>query len=162
MATKSNNPFMGFDMTKFAIDFDPAKMTEEFTKMMGQYQVPGLDMNALIESQRRNLEAVTQANRVALEGVQAVAKRQAEILQATLSEAVAAVEAIAGSGSPQEATARQADLVKGAYEKALSNMKELAELVAKSNAEAGEAINNRIAESLDEIKKAALDLKKKK
>lgn len=159
---KSGNPFFGIDMTKFAAEFDPAKVTEEVTKMMSQYQVPGVDMNAVIDSQRKNLEALTQANRVALEGMQAVAKRQAEILQQTLGEAVAAVEVITGSGSPQDATAKQVELVKAAYEKALSNMKELAELVAKSNAEAGETINNRIAESLDEIKKAALDLKKKK
>jgi phasin family protein len=159
---KTANPFFGIDMTKFAAEFDPAKMTEEMTRMMTQYQVPGLDVNALIDSQRKNLEAVTQANRVALEGMQAVAKRQAEILQQTLGEAVAAVEALTGSGSPQDAAAKQAELVKAAYEKALANMKELAELVAKSNAEASETINNRIAETLDEIKKAALDLKKKK
>ncbi|MEO5336372.1 MAG: phasin family protein [Magnetospirillum sp. WYHS-4] len=159
---KASNPFFGIDMTKFAAEFDPAKMTEEFTKMAGQYQVPGVDMNAVIDSQRKNLEAVTQANRVALEGMQAFAKRQAEILQQTLGETVAAVESLTGSGTPQEATAKQADLVKTAYEKALANMKELAELVAKSNAEAGETINKRIAESLDEIKKAALDIKKKK
>lgn len=161
MATNAN-PFFGFDMTKMMAEFDPAKMADEFAKMAGQYQVPGVDMNAMIEGQRKNLEAVTQANRVALEGLQAVSKRQAEILQQTMAETTAAVEAVAGSGSPQDATAKQAEIMKNAFEKALSNMKELAELVAKSNAEATEAINNRISETLDEIKAAATVSKKAK
>ena len=158
---KTTNAFFGFDMTKMMAEFDPAKMADEFAKAASQYQVPGVDMGAVVESQRKNLEAVTQANRVALEGMQAVTKRQAEILQETMAETSSAVQELAGAAaSPQDAAAKQADLVKSAFEKALGNMKELAELVAKSNAEATEAINARISENLDEIKKAALDAKK--
>ena len=47
---------------------------------------------------------------------------------------------------------KQADLVKLAFEKALSNARELAELVAKSNSEAAEVINKRVSESLEEVK----------
>lgn len=161
MAKTSSNPFFAFDMTKVMAEFDPTKMADEFAKMAGQMQVPGVDMGAVVESQRKNLDAVTQANKQALEGMQAVTARQAEILQETMAETTGVIEALASTAtSPQDAAAKQAELAKAAFEKALGNMKELADMVAKSNAEATETINTRISESLDEIKKAALDAKK--
>ncbi|MCU0893496.1 MAG: phasin family protein, partial [Rhodospirillales bacterium] len=80
-----------FDMSKFMKEVDPGKMMEEFSKMLKQYNLPGVDMDALMASQKKNLEALTQANRIALEGMQAVAERQAKILQETMNEASNAV-----------------------------------------------------------------------
>jgi phasin family protein len=149
-----------FDMTKFFKDFDPTKMADEFTKMVKQYKLPGVDMDALVASHRKNIEALTTANRVAFEGMQAIAKRQAEILQETMNEATKALDAISKSSSPPEAAAKQAEIAKEAFEKALANMRELAEMVSKSREEATAAINGRISESLDEIKEMALKMKK--
>ncbi|MCP5367654.1 MAG: phasin family protein [Hyphomicrobiales bacterium] len=159
MAT-NKNPFLNFDMTQMLADFDPKKMAAEFSKVMGQYNLPSVDVESMLKSQQKNVEALTVANRTAMEGFQAVANRQAEILKETLDEAQAAVERFATSTTPQDAAAKQAELVKDAFEKALSNMRELAELVAKSNNEAASAINSRISESLEEIKSLALDMKK--
>ncbi|TVR79287.1 MAG: phasin family protein [Rhodospirillales bacterium] len=140
-------------------DFDPTKFADEFSKMMKNYKLPGVDVDSLVASQRKNVEALTAANRVAFEGMQAVAKRQTEILQETFSEASKAMDAITKAGSPPEAAAKQAELAKGAFEKALSNMRELAEMVSKAQEEATKTINSRIAESMDEIKDMALKMK---
>lgn len=147
------------DMTKFMQGFDPTKFADEFSKMLKAYKLPGIDVDALIASQKKNLEAVTNANRVAFEGLQTVAKRQADILQETMSEAQKSLDAISKAGSPTEAAAKQAELAKDAFEKALANMRELAEMVSKASEEATNAINTRIAESLEELKAAALNLK---
>ncbi|HRK95472.1 MAG TPA: phasin family protein [Rhodospirillales bacterium] len=148
-----------FDLSKFMKEVDPGKMMEEFSKMLKQYNLPGVDMDALMASQKKNMEALTQANRVALEGMQAVAKRQAEILQETMNEASKAVDVLSKAGSPTEVAAKQAELAKDAFERALSNMRELAEMVAKSNEEATSTINTRISATLDEIKDMALKMK---
>ncbi len=148
-----------FDMSKFMKEVDPGKMMEEFSKMLKQYNLPGVDMDSLMASQKKNLEALTQANRVALEGMQAVAKRQAEILQETMNEASKAVDVLSKAGSPTEVAAKQAELAKDAFERALANMRELAEMVAKSNEEATSTINARISATLDEIKDMALKMK---
>jgi phasin family protein len=148
-----------FDMSKFMKEVDPGKMMEEFSKMLKQYNLPGVDMDALMASQKKNLEALTQANRIALEGMQAVAERQAKILQETMNEASNAVDVLSKAGSPGEVAAKQAELAKGAFERALSNMRELAEMVAKSNQEATGKINERISATLDEIKDMALKMK---
>ncbi len=137
----SNNPFANFDFSKF----DP-------TKMLGDLKLPGVDMEAMMAAQRKNIEAVVSANKVAIEGMQAVAKRQAEILAEYMGTFTSTAQQLAGSGSPQEMTGKQAELVKDAMEKALTNMRELAEMVGKSNTEAFEVINNRVHESLNELK----------
>lgn len=153
---KASNPFMNFDFAKGMGDFNPAKMTEEFTKMAGQYKMPGVDVPGLMKAQQKNIEALTAANRTAAEGLQAILKRQTEIFKTAMDETAVAVEAIGKAASPQAAAARQADLVKAAYEKAFSNMREIAEMMVKCNSDASEAINARVVECLDEFKEQAL------
>jgi len=157
--TKNANPFAAFDLTKMTADFDTTKMAEEFTKMFGTMQIPNVDMGVLVESQKKNIEALTKANQAAVDGVRALAERQNAILNETLKEAKAAADALGKVKSPQDATAKQAEIAKKAFEQALTNMRELAELVATSNEKSAETINARIAESLDEIKSLALKFK---
>jgi len=60
---------------------------------------------------------------------------------------------LAGAGSnPQELTGKQAGMARKAFVQALANMRELAEMVSKSNSEAFAIINKRVTESLQELK----------
>jgi phasin family protein len=138
---------------------DPAKMVDKIAKAIKQFNLPGVDVESLVASQKKNMEAVTSANQVAFQGLQAVAKRQAEILQETMKEASTAVDSLSKAGSPPEILAKSAELAKGAFETALANMKQLAELVTKANEEVTNTINARIVASLDEIKDMALKAK---
>ena len=65
---------------------NPAKFTEELTSKLKDYRLPGIDLDAVVASQRNNVEALAKASRAAFEGAQAVAKRQAEILQETMNQ----------------------------------------------------------------------------
>ncbi len=158
--TNAAYPFMNMDMTKVMADFDPAKIADQFTKLAGTYKMPQFDVDSLIATQRKNIEALTAANQAAVEGVQALAARQNEILQETVKEATEAVTALTAIEGPEDAAAKQAELLKVSFEKALGNMKELADMVAKSNADTSNAINARISESLEEITKQAVKVKK--
>jgi phasin family protein len=131
-------------------DFDISKF--DLSKYLGDFKVPGIDFDALVSSQRKNIEAVTQANRLAYDGLQAVAKRQVEILRQTVDEVVQATKDITEPGTPQDKVAKQAELVKGAFERALGNVRELSELVAKANTEAFDLLNKRFTQSLDELR----------
>lgn len=142
MATKTGNPFLDGDFTQFS----------DFKKWSEQFQIPGLDMQSLMEAQRKNLEAISQANRIAVEGAQALGQRQMEILRTTMEEASRVMSDLAASGTPEARMAKQADLVRDAFERAIANTRELAEMGAKSNSEALDLINKRISESLTEIK----------
>lgn len=144
MAKTTGNPFLDIDVTKF----------------LGDYKVPGVDVDSLLASQRKNIEAITAANQLAVEGLQAVIRRQAEILRQSLEESSALMSDLMAAGSPEDKAAKQTDLVKAAFEKALANSRELAELVAKSNTEAAEILSKRFSESLDELKLAIAKSKK--
>jgi len=156
---KQTNPFFNVDMSKFMADFDPAKMADEFAKMASTYKVPALDMNTLFAGQRKNIEALTTANKAAAEGLKKVAERQAEILQDSLDEATKAFEKISKSANAKDAASKQAELYQNAFTKALANMQELADMVAKSSAEATEVVNARLTESLEEIQALAKKMK---
>ncbi len=148
-----------FDMSKMMKDFDPTKMTEKFTQMLKDYKLPGVDVDSIVASQRKNVEALTSANRTVFEGVQAIAKRQAEILQETMNETTKAVDSLSKAGSPGEAAAKQAELAKEAFERALSNMREVAEMASKANEEVASTVNARISATLDEVRDMAMKMK---
>ena len=110
-------------------------------------------------TQRRNIEAVTAANQLAVEGIQAVLHRQSEIMRQMVEESSSALRDLMSAGAPQEKIAKQTELVKGVFEKALANLRELTEMVAKSNTEAADVLTKRIGESLTELKAAVQSVK---
>lgn len=129
---------------------------DEMMKMLAEFRLPAMpDLDGLAQAQRRNLEALSAANRVALEGAQAVARRHMEILQSSMTEMTDAVRSMTGMESPQERAARQAELLKAGYERAVANMREVADLIQKSNTEALTLLNKRFAEAMDEVKAMA-------
>ncbi len=125
----------------------------DFSTMLSRMQFPAVpDMDAVLAAHRKNLETLTAANRVALEGAQAVARRNLEIVQQTMSELSETVRAMASAEGPQAKAAKQAEMLKIAYQRAVSNLKEVSDLIQKSNSEALGLLNSRFAEALDEVK----------
>jgi phasin family protein len=127
-------------------------LENDFTKIFSEFRVPGFDMEALLATQRRNIEAVTAANQLAIEGIQAVMRRQGEILRQMVEESSTVLRDLMASGAPEQKVAQQTEVVKSAFEKALANLRELTEMVAKSNTEAADVLTKRIGESLTELK----------
>ena len=126
---------------------------DEVQKMLGELKLPGMpDTEALMRAHQRNLEALSAANRIALEGAQAVARRHMEIMQQTMAELTSTLTALAGGDGPQDKAAKQAELLKAAYERAVANTREMGDLIQKANGEAIGALNSRVAEALDELR----------
>ena len=129
---------------------------EDMMKMFSEFRLPPFaDLEGLAQAQRRNLEALSAANRVALEGAQAVARRHMEIVQSAMTEMTEAMRGMTGTENPQDRAARQAEMLKSGYEKAVTNISEIADLIQKSNTEALGLLNRRFAEAMDEIKQMA-------
>ena len=124
----------------------------DFTKIFAEFKIPGFDMQSLVATQRRNIEAVNTANQLAVEGIQAVLRRQTEIMKSMVEESSSVLREMMAQGAPEQKIAQQTELVKTAFEKALANLRELTEMVAKSNTEAADVLTKRIGESLTELK----------
>lgn len=124
----------------------------DLNKLMGDAKFPIMpDMDAVLAAYRRNLEALTEANRVALEGAQAVARRHMEIVQSTMSGLTNNIKDLSANHTPASRAAKQAELLRKAYEDAVANTQELGDLIKKSNAEAVSKLNTRFSEAMSEI-----------
>jgi len=128
------------------LDFDPMS----FFKSMTIPSMPGAE--ALMAAYRRNIEVLSAANRVALEGAQAVARRHMEIMQQTMAEMTETMATLAATDAPQAKAAKQAELLKRAYERAVANTKELSDLIQHANGEAVNLLNSRFLEAVEEMK----------
>jgi phasin family protein len=104
-----------------------------------------------VAARRRNFEALSAANKVALEGAQAVARRHTEILQQSMSEMTQVMQSMSGARDPQARATKQAEMLKAVYERAVGNMREVADLIQKSNTEALQLLNQRFTEAMDEV-----------
>ena len=109
-----------FDVTKA---FDMSNVTKAFSEM----KLPGIDVEAVVAAQRKNLEAFTQANQLAVEGAQSFARRQVEIIRQAVDEASQALREWTEAGAPEDRVAKSVELSKAAYEKGIANAKELTE-----------------------------------
>jgi len=126
---------------------------EEFTKnLTGFTSFQFFDPKSLLDIQRKNIEALSEAGTLALEGLQAVAKHQTEILSQVAEDTSAVVKEIMSDGTQEQKMARQTDLAKKSYDKSVANWRELNEIVSKSGKEATAIISDRVTSSLTELK----------
>ena len=140
--------------------FDPEKMTEffkqnDFTKYLANMKMPGLDADAMVKAQQKNMDALVEANKAAAAGYQDLFKKQIAIFEETMAEAQKQMKSFDVNKMNPETAKAQAELAKAAFEKALANMQALAESAQKANAEAYEIVAARIKESLSELKDLA-------
>ena len=115
----------------------------DFSKLMEAFRLPGLDVSALLERERKNIEALTEASRIAFEGWQALLQRQADITKEAREEAL--------SSARLEDTKNRVEMTRQAFEKALSNMRELAEMATKSQRDAFEVVRRRWEENVSSL-----------
>lgn len=126
----------------------------DFSKLMEQVTLPGFDMTSVIETQRKNIDALTAANQLAYEGMQALVKKQAEMFSERVQEIQAEVHK-ASTGSPAEALSQRKEFVQQTFQKIFEDMRELAEMAQKSQTETLAAISQRAARDVKESKTAS-------
>ena len=125
----------------------------DVTKMIEQFKLPGVDLAAIVEARRKDIEALVEANKAAYESMQALAHKQTEMLTQAMQGIQEAVkEAASGKGGLPDPK-KQAELARDAWKKTLVDMKEMAELARKSQADAMAGLTQRAAQSVEEIKK---------
>ena len=131
-------------------DTASAGLIAEFQKLIEQCKLPGVDMNAVLEARRKDLEAWMAANRSALEGMQALGQKQAETLRNTAEQLQTIVKQLASTGSATAAST--GETMQQALHKTFANMQELAEAARKSQSDAFSIISRRVHENMDELR----------
>ena len=119
------------------------------------FSVPNFDFGTIFDIQRKNIEAFTAASQTFSQGLQTVAKRQSEIARQQMEQFQSLLTTAAPTAKVEDNLVKQADLVKAAYEKNVSNARELQDILSKVTTEASDILSRRVVASLDEIKSVA-------
>ena len=146
----------------FALDntpFDLSKMAEmfeqnEFTKMFEMPEMGAMSGNALVDGPRKNIEAMMKAQQVASDGYQTVFEKQVSMMHDVFSGLQGQVAEMSKAPSATDVATQQVEAAKKAYEGAMANLNEMAEIAQKANTDAFAVIKDRVEESLTELKTA--------
>jgi hypothetical protein len=114
----------------------------DLTTMLEQFKVPGVDMSSFIEARRKDVQALVEANQAAYAAMQALVQTQTEML----TEAMQRVQ--------EPDAAKQAEGARDAWQKMLADMKTLAEMALKSQADAVAGLTARAKENMEEVQTA--------
>ena len=150
----SKSPFDFSDMMKM---FDPEQINklfspEEMRKAMAGFQVPGLDIQALMASNQKNYEAMLTANKAAADAYKDFYQKQMSIFNDLMEGAKAHIASL-GQMPDADAARKQAEIYRAAAEKAFANMATLAETAKNANQDAFAVIEARVKESIEELKR---------
>jgi phasin family protein len=130
---------------------DTTSYIEMLRKIGSDLDLPKLDVDKLIEAQKKNIEALGQSARVAAQGAQSVAQRQREVLEAGLREAATLSRGYRPLGKLQDNFALQTEFAKKVFEIAVKGAQESATTARQSKSEAVRIIQDRLKESFEEV-----------
>ena len=132
------NPFADFD----------------FSKIAGEFKLPTMNIESIVETGRKNFAAMTAANTSAVESMKTIAQRQGDMVRAAMEDFSKHGSEVLAAATVEEKAAKQIDFMKKTYESAITNSKELAELYTKGQTDAVTALSARVAELTEEVKAA--------
>lgn len=127
---------------------NPSSLFAEYIKLIKQFKLPGIDASAILESRRKDIEALAAANTTALTGMQSLGQKQMEILSATMTR----LQSLVAQQSATQSKPAAGEAVQQALHKALADMQELAETAYRAQADSYAVISKRVAENVEELK----------
>jgi phasin family protein len=122
---------------------------DDLAKLLDRFRLPGIDAEAIVEWQRRDLEALNEANRQAYEGIKALVERRDEILRETLAPWKEALRNAAG----REVLARQSESAQRGVQRVIDHIRELSELEQQARSNAWKVVQDRMQENLANLQK---------
>jgi len=136
---------------KNAFAFDADKIKDMFTAA----KMPVVDTDAMMAAQKKNVDALIEANQVVVAGYQDVYKRQVALFEAGLAQAKEMMSGVKAQPLTADQATQNADAIRTAFEKTAADLNELAEMTQKVNTGAFEVVKARAEEAVAEFKAAA-------
>jgi phasin family protein len=114
--------------------------------------LPKLNVEELLKTQMKNIEALGQGAKVAAQGAQSVTQKQREVLEAGLREAAMLAREYKPLGNVHENLVLQTEFARKMFEIAVLGAQESVTTARQSTTEAVKIIQDRMQESLEEIR----------
>ena len=127
----------------------------DVTKMFADFRFRPFDVEAVWAAQRRNIEALSQANQAAVEGVQAVARCQIEMTRETFEGLSTLFRELAQPASAEDRLSKNTEYMKKVIEKGVQSGREIATIATKAGTDATAILQRRASEGLDELRALA-------
>lgn len=121
----------------------------------GGLGLPKLDVDKLIETHRKNIDALGRSAETAAAGAQAVAKTQRETLEAGLREASTLAREFRPLGDAKENLARQTEFAKKVFDITVQGARESAQTTKQSTSDSVKIVSERLKETFEEVRGAA-------
>jgi phasin family protein len=134
-----------------AFAFDADKIKDMFTAA----KMPVVDPEVIMAAQKKNIDALIEANKVVTAGYQDLYKRQTALFEAAVSQARDMMSGAKAQPLTVDQATASVDAMKTAFEKAAADLSELAEMAQKANTGAFEVVKARAEEAVAEFKAAA-------
>lgn len=152
MAKQGFNPFDPAEMMKL---FDPMQVMNQLQRNIERYTAGGFQFTDLMHNQRKNLEALMEANRILFTSTQQLLQRQNELLNQAGQEAAAAAGAMASSATtnPKDLPQRQVQLLTEHYNRSVTTLQEATEMIIKAQQQAMQVLDQRWQEHIQELQK---------
>jgi phasin family protein len=125
------------------------EMLRKFGSDLG---LPKLNVDELLQTQKKNIDALGQSAKVAAQGAQSVAQKQREVLEAGLREAATLAREYKPLGKVHENIALQTEFARKVFEIAVRGAQESASTARQSTTESVKIIQDRVKESFEEIR----------
>jgi phasin family protein len=125
------------------------ELMRKFGKDLG---LPKLNVDELLQAQRKNLEALSQSAKVAAQGAQSVAQKQREVLEAGLHEAATLARGYKPLGKIHENFALQTDFARKVFDIAVKGAQDSASTARQSTTDAVKIIQDRMKENFEEFR----------
>jgi len=122
----------------------------QFAAMFQQYKLPGLDMSAILDARRKDVEALAEANQVAFGGMQAIQGKQLEILRSALDNFQTIAQQLATS--PAKPTVSPTDVVQKTLHLALADMQDIAQKTQQAQTQAYAIVAKRMEQAANELR----------
>jgi hypothetical protein len=129
----------------------PNNVLSQYTKMMGLFKLPtSIDVPAILESRRKDIEALASVNLTALAGIQSISQKQAELLCAAT---IGVQSLVMKLGASQGKTyADQGEPAARPVQKALASVRDIADTAYKVQSDSFAVVSKRVAENVEEVK----------
>jgi hypothetical protein len=122
----------------------------QFAAMFQQYKLPGLDVSAIVDARRKDVEALAEANQVAFGGMQAIQGKQLEILRSALDNFQTIAQQLATSPAKPEVS--PTDVVQNALHLALADMQDIAQKTQQAQTQAYAIVAKRMEQAANELR----------
>jgi phasin family protein len=131
---------------------DTTSYIDMLRKFGSDLGLPKLNVDELLQTQKKNIDALGQSAKVAAQGAQSVAQKQREVLETGLREAATLARDYKPLGKIHENLALQTEFARRVFEIAVQGAQESASTARQSTTEAVKIIQDRVKESFEETR----------